>query len=293
MSPTPPPVIAGLSHVVDRYDGFILDLWGCLHDGVKPYPGAIDALKRLRAAGKRLMAVSNGPRRASSVAVTTTQIGIDPASLDGILSAGEMAWQAIVDRADPWHARLGRRALHIGADRDRGMFEGNGLERSHDVTTADFILLTGPMDDEWDLPQHEELLRAALARRLPMVCANPDLDVIKGDVRLICAGTIAARYATLGGDVVQHGKPERPIYMRALTELGVADPRRVLACGDSFHTDVSGAHRAGIDVAFIPGGIHADELGYRPGESPDAAAVAALMAQYSVTPTWILPELKW
>ncbi|MBM3539745.1 MAG: TIGR01459 family HAD-type hydrolase [Alphaproteobacteria bacterium] len=288
-----PPVIPGLSAVVERYDGFILDLWGCLHDGVKPYPGSLDALRRLRAAGKRTLAVSNGPRRAASVASTTRQIGIDPALLDGVLSAGEVAWQAIVDRRDPWHARLGRQALHIGADRDRGMFEGNGLKRTRDVATADFILLTGPMDDEWELPQHEDLLRAALARRLPMVCANPDLDVVKGDVRLICAGAIAARYAMLGGDVVQHGKPERAIYERALRELGVTDPRRVLACGDSFHTDVSGAHRAGIDVAFIPGGIHADEVGYRPGEIPDVAAVAALMAQYSVTPTWILPELKW
>lgn len=293
MSHPPPPVISGLSSVVDRYDAFILDLWGCLHDGVKPYPGTLDALRHLRAGGKRLLAVSNGPRRAASVAVTTAQLGIDPALLDGILSAGEMAWQAIVDRRDPWHARLGRLALHIGADRDQSMFEGNGLERCRDVAAADFILLTGPMDDSWDLPQHEELLRASLARRLPMICANPDLDVIRGEQRLICAGTIAARYAMLGGDVVQHGKPELPIYERALKELGISDRRRVLACGDSFHTDVSGAQRAGIDVAFIPGGIHADELGYRPGESPDAAAVAALMTQYSVTPTWILPELKW
>jgi len=293
MAQTPPPVIPGLSVVADRYDGFILDLWGCLHDGVRPYPGVIDALKRLRAAGKRLLAVSNGPRRASSVALTTTQLGIDPSLLDGILSAGEVAWQAIVDRADPWHARLGRRALHIGADRDRGMFEGNGIERVRDLATADFILLTGPMDDVWELEQHEELLRAALDRSLPMICANPDLDVIKGDQRLICAGTIAARYVELGGDMVQHGKPEPAIYARALRDLDVAEPRRVLAAGDSFHTDVSGACRAGIDVAFIPGGIHADELGYKPGQTPDAAAVSALMTQYRVTPTWILPELKW
>lgn len=293
MAQTPPPVIPGLSTVADRYDGFILDLWGCLHDGVRPYPGVVDALKRLRAAGKRLLAVSNGPRRATSVAATTVQIGIDPALLDGILSAGEVAWQAIVDKADPWHARLGRRSLHIGADRDEGMFEGNGLQRIKDVATADFILLTGPMDDVWELEQHEELLRAAKARALPMICANPDLDVVKGDVRMICAGAIAARYQELGGDVVQHGKPEPAIYVRALRELGVADPRRVLAAGDSFHTDVSGACRAGIDVAFIPGGIHADELGYKPGVVPDAAAVAKLVAQYRVKPTWILPELKW
>jgi HAD superfamily hydrolase (TIGR01459 family) len=293
MPQTPPPVIAGLSAVADRYDGFILDLWGCLHDGVRPYAGTIDALKRLRAAGKRTLAVSNGPRRAASVATTTAQIGIDPALLDGVLSAGEVAWQAIVDRADPWHARLGHRALHIGAERDIGMFVGNGLVRTDDVALSDFILLTGPMHDTWELDEHEELLRTARARGLPMICANPDLDVIKGNVRMICAGAIAVRYEELGGDVVQHGKPEQAIYVRAFKELGVSDHRRVLALGDSFHTDVSGARRAGIDVAFIPGGIHADELGYRPGVQPDVASVVRLAGQYTVSPTWILPELKW
>jgi HAD superfamily hydrolase (TIGR01459 family) len=293
MAQTSPPVIPGLSPIADRYDGFILDLWGCMHDGMRPYPGVLDALKRLRAAGKRTLAVSNAPRRAASAAATTALLGIDPALLDGVLSAGEIAWQAIVDRRDPWHAKLGRCALHIGAARDLGMFEGNGLERVRDAAVADFVLVTGPMDDAWDLAQHETLLRAARGRSLPMICANPDLDVIKGTVRLICAGAIAARYAELGGDVVQHGKPEPAIYARALVELGVSDRRRVLAVGDSFHTDVSGAQRAGIDVAFIPGGIHADELGYEPGVTPDPMIVARLVSQYAVSPTWILPELKW
>jgi HAD superfamily hydrolase (TIGR01459 family) len=294
---TSPPVIAGLSAVADRYDGFLLDLWGCIHNGVRPFPGVLDALARLRAAGKRMLVLSNAPRRADAVAASMARLGVDPGLVDGVLCSGEATWQALRERhesgADPWHARLGRRALHIGPDRDLSLFEGNGLERVTDVAAGDFALVTGPTEDLWPLTAHEDVLQACRARNLPMLCANPDLDVIRGETRLICAGAIARRYAELGGDVRQHGKPHADIYGRALALLGVRDRARVLAVGDSLRTDVAGARGAGIDVAFIPGGIHADELGFRPGAEPDTAAVAALAAKHAARPTWLLPELRW
>ena len=292
-----PPLIPGLSAVVERYDGFIFDLWGCIHNGVAPFPGVLDALAQARAHGKRRIVLSNAPRRSQAVGGSMAALGVDPALFDAILCGGESAWLALRDRhgpkADPWHAKLGRRALHIGAARDLGMFEGNGVERVTDPAAADFILITGPQDDSNDLAEHEPVLRAARARNLPMVCANPDLDVIKGTTRLLCAGAVAARYAALGGDVRQHGKPDPAIYDMAVELLGVRDRRRILALGDSFHTDVAGARGAGIDVAFIPGGIHADEFGFRPGVDPSAAMVAPLVTRYGVTPTYILPELRW
>ena len=293
MSESSPPLIPGLSAVVDRYDGFLLDLWGCIHNGVRPFPGVLDALARLRAAGKRLLVLSNAPRRAAAVAASMARLGIDPALVDGVLCSGEATWQALKDRADPWHARLGRRALHIGPERDLSLFEGNGVARVTDPEAAEFVLVTGPTDDAWQLPEHEEVLQACRARGLAMLCANPDLDVIRGETRLICAGAIAQRYAALGGDVRQHGKPDADIYVGVLAMLGVRDTARVLAVGDSLRTDVAGARAAGLDAAFIPGGIHADELGFRPGAAPDAAAVAALVGRHGISPTYILPELRW
>lgn len=296
-SSSSPPVIPGLSAIVERYDGFLLDLWGCIHNGVRPFPGVLDALRQLRAAGKRLLVLSNAPRRADAVAASMARLGVDPGLVDGVLCSGEATWQALHDRhgpgADPWHARLGRRALHIGPDRDLGLFEGNGIERVTDAAAGDFALVTGPIDDLWQLPEHEALLRACRARNLPMLCANPDLDVIRGETRLICAGAIARRYAELGGDVRQHGKPHPDIYVRALAMLGVEDRSRVLGVGDSLRTDVAGARAASLDAAFIPGGIHADELGFRAGAAPDVAAVGALCARFGVRPAWLLPELRW
>lgn len=288
------PVIAGLGQVVDRYDAFILDLWGCVHNGVKPFPGTIDALHRLKAAGKRVLLLSNAPRRASIVVGQLERVfGIAPSLYDAVLTSGEVCWQALKRRDDAQHARLGRRCLHIGPERDLNMFEGNDLVRVGDVEAAEFILVTGPDDDTLDVAAHENVLRAARERGLPLVCANPDLEVLRGETRLICAGAIAARYDELGGEVIYHGKPHAVTYRVALRTLGEPAPRRVLGVGDGLRTDIAGAVKAGLDSAFIPGGIHDKELGIRMGEAPRPEAAAALLAEFGLMPTYLLPELRW
>src|SRR5688572_15752674 len=69
-------VISGMSAVLDRYDGFILDIWGVLHDGRRPYAGVLDCLARLRDAGKRTCLLSNAPRRNDVVVVALERMGI-------------------------------------------------------------------------------------------------------------------------------------------------------------------------------------------------------------------------
>ena len=59
-----------------RYDGFIVDLWGVVHDGVRPYPGAVDCLTRLRDAGKRVVMLSNAPRRNHAAQESMRRMGI-------------------------------------------------------------------------------------------------------------------------------------------------------------------------------------------------------------------------
>ena len=293
-SSSPIPVLSGLSEIADRYDGFLLDLWGCIHDGVAPFRHVDQALDRLGAAGKRRLVLSNAPRRAEVVAQSMTRIGVAPNLYDEVLSSGEATWQAIAHRDDEWHARLGTRGLHIGPDRDTGMFEGNGVVAVRDVGKATFVLATGPTQDDLDLAAHEDLLEECRARNLPMLCANPDLVVMRGTKLLICAGALAKRYVELGGDVRHHGKPHPEIYERALRLLGIGDKRRVLAIGDSLRTDVAGARRAGLDVAFIPGGIHAEAFGIaRMGEVPDPEAMLRLAHEFGVRPSYVLPELRW
>ena len=294
MTSEPLPVIAGLSEIIDRYDGFLLDLWGCIHDGVAPFRHVADALRRAGAAGKRRLVLSNAPRRAEAVLKSMVRLGVPADVCDVVLSSGEATWQAIAHRDDEWHRNLGDRCLHIGPDRDTGMLEGNGVVAARDAGDATFILCTGPRTDDLDVEAHEEQLAACLARKLPLLCANPDLVVMRGPQLLVCAGAIAERYMELGGSVRHHGKPHADIYARALNLLGISDKSRVLAIGDSLRTDVTGARAFGIDVAFIPGGIHAEVLGVKQmGNLPDMGAMAHLAREYGVRPTYVLPELRW
>ena len=126
-----------------------------------------------------------------------------------------------------------------------------------------------------------------------MVCCNPDLEVLRGEERELCAGALASRYAALGGDVYWHGKPYPAIYAMSLDRLGLDDPGRILAVGDSLRTDVAGAAAAGIDSVFITSGIHAETLGVAPFDDPDPARLEALCAEAGQTPTAAMAAFRW
>lgn len=288
-----PRTITGLGDLAAQYDAFILDLWGCIHNGVTPFAGVIGALDTLAKAGKRVLIMSNAPRRAAAVAQGLSRFGLRPEHYMAVVSSGEVAWQALSLREDPWHAALGKHALHIGPERDLSMMEGNGLTRVTDAAMADFVLATGPNDDSFGVGEHAEILAAARARKLGFVCVNPDLDVIRGDTRLICAGALAQRYAELGGEVRYHGKPYPSIYGMARALLAPIDDARILAVGDGLRTDVIGAIKAGLDCAFIPGGVHGAAMGIEMGSVPERAALTRTLTEFGLSPTYILPELKW
>ncbi|MGF1610044.1 MAG: TIGR01459 family HAD-type hydrolase [Kiloniellales bacterium] len=285
-------IYPGLRGLADRYDGFILDLWGVLHDGIEAFPQALDCLAELRRRGKRLVILSNAPRRVAAVVARNRELGIDPALTDGAMSSGEATWQHLKERPDAWYRALGRRCFHIGPERDWGLRDGLDYDFVPEVEQADFVLCTGADRPEDRVEDFEPLLQAALTRGLAMVCANPDLEVIRGGRREICAGAIAARYEALGGCVRSHGKPAREIFETCLDLLGVGR-ERIAAVGDSLRTDVAGARAAGIDALFVAGGIHGEALGIAPGALPEPARLAALCRAAGERPAAALPLLQW
>jgi HAD superfamily hydrolase (TIGR01459 family) len=285
-------LLMGLREAAGSYDGFILDLWGVLHDGTAPFPGVVDALTRLKQSGKRLCVLSNAPRRAALVAARMNEIGLAPGLYDHVHSSGEETWQHLLRRDDAFYAALGRRCYHIGPARDDNMLEGIGLERVAEIAAAEFILNTGPSGWDETVEQYETLLQAARARDLPMVCANPDLVVIHQGHRSICAGAVAQRYEALGGRVRWHGKPFRPVYETCFAALGIADRRRILAVGDSLRTDIAGANAAGIDSLLVTGGIHAEEFGLVGGQ-PDLDRLIEAVAASGHKPDAVIAHFRW
>ncbi len=287
------PLHAGLEPLAAAYDAYVCDLWGVLHDGVHAFPEAVACLERLRARGARIAVLSNAPRRAAEVEAKMNELGIAPGLYDLVLSSGEVTWQHLSRRRDPWYAALGRRCFHIGPDRDHGMRAGLDYDFVEDLAQADFLLNTGAHMTSSTLDDYAHELAAGAARGLPMVCANPDLEVIRGGRREICAGLLAQRYEELGGEVRYHGKPHAEVYEACLEGLGIRDPRRVAALGDSLRTDVAGALAAGIAPILIAGGIHAEALDIEEGETPTPEAVCRLCAKAGMRPVACLPVLRW
>jgi HAD superfamily hydrolase (TIGR01459 family) len=258
------------------YDAFILDIWGVLHDGVTPYPGAVHCLTSLRQAGKSIVLLSNAPRRAQAAAAAMWQIGIPDGLYDEIVTSGEATHGMLRDRSDPFFAALGRRVFHLGPERDRNLLDGLELSLVAAPGQADFILNTGPDDirDPTDTVPYEPDLAAAASRVLPMVCANPDLEVIRGGKRVICAGALALRYQELGGgEIAWVGKPDPLIYRPILDRFGAS---RILAVGDSLRTDIAGAAAIGVDACWVLGGIHAHSSD--PGADAAASGLAPVAA---------------
>lgn len=272
--------------LADRFDGFIVDLWGVIHDGVTAYPGAVDCLLRLRAGGRRVVLLSNAPRRSGKAQETLRRMGLPDEAYDGILTSGEATRQALIERTDPWFASLGQRVWHLGPEKDRSILDGVPMQRVSSYADADFVLNTGPDDDqgETDVATYLPALKECAARGLRMVCANPDLEVVRGGQRLICAGLLARYYAEYGGEVRQIGKPDPGIYLPVRRMLNLPDDR-ILAVGDSLATDIAGARAAGIASCWVLGGIHGEMIGDDRAMA-ETQATAAGLAPFATVPSF-------
>ena len=285
--------LPGFAPLADRYDGFILDLWGVIHDGVNAFPHAVDCLSRLRAAGKRTLLLSNVPRPNNAAQDLMRRMGIPDDLYTDILTSGEAVRRSLQDPPDLWWAELGARVFHLGPERDRGVMEGLPLIKVSEPADANFVLNTGPDDhrNPTDMAEFEDVLRDCARHHLPMICANPDLQVIRGGVRVLCAGSLALRYQELGGDVRSIGKPDPAIYQPVLQSLGLPVDR-VLAVGDALHTDIAGA--AGVDIAscWVLSGIHGDVLS-NGSDGYDLMRAERTAREEGVTPIATIPRFAW
>lgn len=285
--------LSRFSALADHYDGFILDLWGVIHDGVRAFPQAIHCLDRLRSSNKPVLLLSNVPRPNAPVRAMMRRMGIEDHLYTAILTSGEAVRQALIDPPDQWWANLGPRVFHLGPDRDRPILDGLPREIVRTPEGADFVLNTGPDDnlDPTALAAFSPVLRDCARNRLPMICANPDLEVLRGGVRVLCAGALAVEYRELGGDVCSIGKPDPTIYRSALRQLGVP-AGRVLAVGDALGTDIAGAAGSGLDSCWVLGGLHGAAL-----VGPDGRLSPGLAEQFAtdagLRPVASIPSFTW
>lgn len=286
----PTRVIRGLGEIANNYDAFILDLWGCLHDGVEIYPAALDALRRLNAAGKKTIIVSNAPRRSREVVTRIAEMGIAPKLYDRLYTSGEETWRALSQKSIEALRGRGRRVYPIMAERDQAMLEGLDLRPVDDPADAGFILVTGTETGREEITEFDDLLGGAAKSGVPLVCANPDLLVHRSGIEELCAGSIAHRYEQLGGTVIWFGKPYPAIYRSILEECHVS-PRRLLCVGDALRTDIAGGAGIGAATLLTVGGIHHQEL--LVSNQIVLARLESLCRKLGATPNFAIAHLGW
>jgi HAD superfamily hydrolase (TIGR01459 family) len=248
-----------LSDLISQFDGFVIDQYGVLHDGVRLYAGATEALEAIRSAGKRTVLLTNSGKSAAANAERLARLGVGRELYAALVSSGEAASLGIEDQAFGPAFAPGRKVCVIGRAGD-----DYGLERFAfewvDLTAADALLILGSDAPRVSMEGYAELLEPAAARKLPALCANPDLEMLTRSGKQPAPGAIARVYETLGGKVVYVGKPHAFVYAIASRALVGISPRRILSVGDSPLHDVEGAAKVGFATALVKTGLSAGRI---------------------------------
>lgn len=288
-------IISALADVSDRYRALYVDLWGCVHDGLRALPDAVSALQAYRKNGGTVVLLTNSPKPRAGVKTQLAQFGVPEDAWDTIASSGDSARSAM------YLGAVGDKVWFMGEEaRDADFFKPiNVIDAPRTITRvplqqAEGIVCCGPFDPFADPDVNRPQFLYAKQKGLKLLCANPDIVVDRGETREWCAGALARLYTEMGGQSLYFGKPHPPIYdlaRRRLLELGKDVPdQAILAIGDGVHTDIAGAMGEDIDSLFITGGLAAAET--KTVRQPDPAALTAYLEREKTAATYSIGQLR-
>ncbi|MDQ2095062.1 TIGR01459 family HAD-type hydrolase [Rhodalgimonas zhirmunskyi] len=288
-------IIDTLADISAQYDALFVDLWGCVHDGVRALPSACDALVAYRQQGGTVCLVTNSPKPRKGVAEQLEKFGVPREAWDTIATSGDSA------RAAMYRGVVGQKVWFMGEwERDEEFFEpiqviDNPVKiELVELEDAEGIVCCGPFDPMADPAVNRPEFLYAKQKGLKLLCANPDIVVDRGETREWCAGALARLYTDMGGESLYFGKPHPPIYdlaRRRLREISkLPDNDRILAIGDGLHTDIEGAQGEDIDSLYITGGL-AREI-TKTTDQPEADALNTYIETEMITPTFAIGQLR-
>lgn len=266
-----------LDDLAAAYDLFLLDQFGVLHDGTKPYPGAVAALEALKRAGRSVVILSNSGRRAEPNEQRMERLGFSRSLWDLFVTSGETA-RAMLERGELLDGSP-RSCFIVSRDGDASILDGLGIALAENPAEADCLIIAGSEAPQVTLADYERRLRGAAERGVPAACVNPDMTMLMPEGLAFAPGRIARLYEKLGGTVVWIGKPHPAIYRAARARF--PQSRRVVCIGDSVEHDIAGGAGAGFATVLVRTGIHADE---------DEEALEAEFRRHGARPDWLLPR---
>ena len=276
-------IIDKFSRVAGRYQGFIIDLWGVVHNGEKAFPHSVEVMANLKAMGKKICLLSNAPSRVSFLHKHLARLNVK--DYDFVMSSGEMVWQELHTGKSPEFAALGKNCFMIGGIAGPSLLAGLDINDCPSLGEADFVWAAQMPEGDYTA-----LLKQMREMNLPLICGNPDMQVLFDQKLVLCPGALAQEYRAMGGQVIYRGKPYPHVYKACLDFCGTDN---LAAIGDGMMTDILGAHNAGLDSYFISSGIHGNELNHAGRAGVDADKLQAFLAGFAYAPTATMLELTW
>ncbi len=264
----------GLQSIVNNYDLFYIDLWGVIHNGINLYEEAIAVLKELKKNNKIFVLLTNAPRPNETVRNFLHKLGMEKNLTKHVFTSGEAALNYLKK------SYISKKFYHIGPPRDFDLFNLFENNKCRDIIDSEYLLCTGLFDDhDKDLIYYKNLLEKHINKK--MICTNPDLIVDRGEVRELCAGSVAMVFEKLGGEVVYFGKPHPEVYNQSINN----NNKKILAIGDNLNTDIKGANLLNYDSLLISNGIHKDEIKKK--------GIQNVTKEYEAIVNYIQSDLKW
>ena len=291
-APTFTRFIKGIGDLANHYDAFLVDQWGVLHNGHAPYPGVVQCLKRLAWAGKQVIIISNSGKRSDGNEARMKKLGFPRNSYSHLVTSGEIAWQMLATGSGVIGEYHRTPYLLLTSEPLETFAQGLSVSFVDSIDQAGVILLAG-IDDTLPPSFYEAIIEEGVARKLPLVCTNPDLTRITSNGLQPSAGSIAQEYQTRGGKVHFIGKPYPEIYRYCLNLVPNVSASRILAVGDSIHHDIVGGQSVGLNTLLTLGGVHADHF----TESNDSLEINHRIRKISgslgALPDWAVTSFKW
>ena len=333
--------VGGVSSLPD-YETYLLDMWGVMHDGSKPYDGVLETIAQLKAKGKKLVILSNSSKRLSYAHKMLNKLGFNIDDFDQIITSGEVSWRMLSGdeslACNVWPVLTDlitnstKKVFLFGSgDNDEEYVDSAGWSLAP-IDEADLILARGTFTlndgnaivskkgdgEDAYFAAHDEVLRIAAERKIPMLVANPD-RVRPDEGFPPMPGAIGDAYErALAGDdnenviigetdlVRRIGKPHPEVYELALSRK-VGDTSNVdtsvIMVGDALETDIIGGKASAVESLWVVAdGIHseavADAGGYSNGGAEKILNSFNEKKGYKtngdlVRPTHVVSNFRW
>jgi HAD superfamily hydrolase (TIGR01458 family) len=244
-----------------RIGGVLIDIDGVLTVSWQPLPGAVAALRQLRAAGLPLALVTNTTSRPrASIAAALAGAGF-PVTAADILTAPAIAAAYLTGHYP------GARCLLLNSGQIGEDLAGVTLVRSDDPAPADVVLVGGAGPEF----SYQALNRAFRCLRdgATLVAMHRGLYWRTSEGLQLDSGAFVTgleQAAGLEAKVV--GKPAAAFFATALAHLGVG-AAHTLMVGDDIETDVLAAQRQGLTGVLVKTGKYLPSTHLGASGTPD------------------------